>query len=61
MQILAPDNDIVGLDGKEQGDGVESRESRCKNYSSLKESVEVPGSGLGMGWTHMCEMKGVSF
>lgn len=49
MQILAPDNDIVGLDGKEQGDGVESRESRCKNYSSLKESVEVPGSGLGMG------------
>lgn len=27
--------------------------SRCKNYSSLKESVEVPGSGLEMGWTHM--------
>ena len=49
MQILAPDNDIIGLDGKEKGGEVESRESGCKNYSNLKGSVEVPGTGLGMG------------
>lgn len=49
MQILAPDNDIIDLDGKERGGEVESRESGCKNYSNLKGSVEVPGTGLGMG------------
>ena len=41
---------------------MESRESRCKNYFSLKGSVEVPGAGHGMGAECICvEVKGASF
>ena len=60
MQIRVPDNDVFGLDGKEKGHEVDSRETRCKNDSNVKGGVEAPGTGLGMGWMCTCEMKGAS-
>lgn len=41
---------------------MESRESRCKNDSNLKGSVEMPGAGHGLGAEYICvEVKGASF